>query len=132
VVKLPVASQPIDSGEFAFGLVLLASFDLPAAFNLDFNAGVGGRGQSSGGYLAQAQAALGLSRDFTRSLQWFTDLSFASRDERHGHSTLGVDAGIVWWPTANVAVDTSFVSSLVGQGPDWGFRAGVSVRFGHH
>jgi Putative MetA-pathway of phenol degradation len=132
VVKLPVANQPIDSGKFAFGLVLLASFDLPAAFNLDFNAGVGGRGQSSGGYLAQAQAALGLSRDVTRTLQWFTDLSFASREERHARSSLGLDAGVVWWPTLDVAVDTSFVTSLVGQGPDWGFRSGVSVRFGHH
>ena len=131
-VKLPVASEPIDSGKFAFGVVLLASFDLPAAFNLDFNAGVGGRGQSSGGYLAQAQAALGLSRDVTRTLQLFTDLSFASRNERHGRSSLGYDAGVVWWPTPNVAIDASFVTSLVGQGPDWGFRSGVSVRFGHH
>jgi len=132
LVKLPVASQPIDSGKFAFGALLLASFDLPAAFSLDFNAGVGARGQSSGGYLAQAQSALGLSRDVTRSLQLFTDLFFASRDERHGRSSLGYDAGVVWWPTPNVAIDASFVTSLVGQGPDWGFRSGLSVRFGHH
>jgi hypothetical protein len=29
-----------------------------------------------------------------------------------------------------VALDASVVTSLVGQGPDWGLRAGVSVRFG--
>jgi hypothetical protein len=131
-VKLPVAREPIDSGKTDFGLLLLASFDLPAAFNLDINAGVAGLGQSSGGYLAQAQAALGLSRDVTQTLQWFTDLSFASREERHARSSLGLDVGIVWWPTLDVALDASFVTSLVGQGPDWGFRAGVSVRFGHH
>jgi hypothetical protein len=130
LVKLPVAREPIDSGKFGFGVLLLASFDLPAGFNLDFNAGVGGRGQSSGGYLAQVQSALGLSRDVTQSLQLFTDLFFASRDERHGRSSLGLDGGIVWWPMRNVAVDASFVTSLVGQGPDWGFRSGVSVRFG--
>jgi hypothetical protein len=129
-VKLPVAREPIDSGKFAFGVILLASFDLPAAFNLDFNAGVGARGQSSGGYLAQTQAALGLSRDVSRSLQLFTDLSFASREERHGRSSLGYDAGLIWWPTRDVALDASVVTSLVGQGPDWGFRSGVSVRFG--
>src|SRR5262249_27781905 len=66
LVKLPVAREPIDSGKFGFGALLLASFDLPAAFNLDFNAGVGTRGQSSGGYLAQVQSALGLSRDVTQ------------------------------------------------------------------
>jgi hypothetical protein len=130
LVKLPVAREPIDSGKFAFGGLLVASFDLPAAFSLDFNAGVGARGQSSGGYLAQAQAALGLSRDVSRALQLFSDLSFASRDERHGRSSLGLDAGLVWWPSLDIAVDASFVTSLVGQGPDWGFRSGVSVRFG--
>jgi hypothetical protein len=132
LVKLPVAREPIDSGKFAFGVLLLASFDLPAAFNLDFNAGVGARGQSSGGYLAQTQAALGLSRDVSQAVQLFTDLAFASRDERHGRSSLGLDAGMLWWPTRHVAVDASVVTSLVGQGPDWGFRSGVSVRFGHH
>ena len=98
------------------------------AQNMSLNAAV----TADGGEISRAQAALGLSRDVTQSLQWFTDVSFASRDERHGHSSLGVDTGIVWWPTPNVAVDASFVSSLVGQGPDWGFRSGVSVRFGHH
>jgi len=131
-VKLPVARQPIDSGKTDFGVLFIASFDLPAAINLDFNAGLAGIGQSSGGYLAQAQAALGLSRDITRTLQLFTDLSFASRDERHGRSSVGLDAGVVVWPTFDVAVDASFVTSLVGQGPDWGFRSGVSVRFGRH
>src|SRR5262249_5028514 len=68
LMKLPVAREPIDSGKFAFGVLLLASFDLPAAFSLDFNAGVGARDQSSGGLLAQAQSALGLSHDVTRSV----------------------------------------------------------------
>jgi hypothetical protein len=129
-VKLPVASQPIDSGKTNFGLLLLASFDLPAEFSVDFNAGIAGIGQSSGGYLAQAQAALGLARDVTKTLQLFSDLSFASRDERHGRSSLGLDAGVLWWATPNVAFDASVVTSLVGQGPDWGLRSGVSVRFG--
>jgi hypothetical protein len=129
-VKLPVAREPIDSGKTDFGALVLASFDLPGALSLDVNAGVAGIGQPSGGYLAQAQAALGLNRDVTRTVQLFTDLSYASREERHGRSSLGFDAGVVWWPTPNVAFDASVVTSLVGQGPDWGFRAGVSVRFG--
>ena len=120
---------------FSFMAAMLLAYEPAkrlARINLDLNAGLAGIGQSSGGYLAQAQAALGLSRDVTRTLQLFTDLSFASRDERHGRSSVGLDAGVVVWPTFNIAVDASFVTSLVGQGPDWGFRSGVSVRFGHH
>ena len=130
-VKLPVAEQPIDSGKTDFGLTLLASFDLPAELSLDFNAGVAALGQSSrAGYLAQAQAALGLSRDFGRLLSLFTDLAYASREEHHGRSSLALDAGVLWRPTPNIALDASVVTSLVGQGPDWALRAGVSVRFG--
>ena len=90
-----------------------------------------GIGQSShAGYLAQAQAALGLARDVSRMVSLFSDLSYASRDEHHGRSSLTLDAGVLWRPTPNVALDASVVTSLVGQGPDWGLRAGVSVRFG--
>ena len=60
----------------------------------------------------------------------FSDLSYASRDEHHGRSSLTLDAGVLWRPTPNVALDASVVTSLVGQGPDWALRAGVSVRFG--
>jgi hypothetical protein len=130
-VKLPVANPPIDSGKTDFGLTLLASFDLPADFSLDLNAGIAGIAQSShAGYLAQAQAALGLNRDVSRMVNLFSDLSYASRDEHHGRSSLTLDAGVLWRPTPNVALDASVVTSLVGQGPDWALRAGVSVRFG--
>ena len=130
-VKLPVARPPIDSGKTDFGVLGLVSFDLPAGFSIDVNAGIAGIGQLSGGYLAQAQAALGLARDLTRMLNLYTDLFYASRAERHGRSTLGLDAGVLWRATPDVAFDASVVTSLVGQGPDWGVQAGVSVRFGH-
>jgi hypothetical protein len=130
-VKLPVAEEPIDSGKTDFGLLVLASFVLPGQFNLDVNAGMAGIGQSSpGGYLLQAQAALGLSRDVAESVTLFTDLSYASRADRDGRNSLGLDAGVLWRLTRNVALDASIVTSLVGQGPDWALRAGVSVRFG--
>jgi hypothetical protein len=131
VVKLPVAREPIDSGKTDLALLMLASFALPTDFSLDVNAGVAGIGQSShAGYLAQAQAALGLSRGFGPMLSLFSDLSFASREEHHGRSSLTLDAGVLWRATPNVALDASGVTTLVGQGPDWTVRAGVSVRFG--
>lgn len=130
-VKLPVAAEPIDSGKTDFGLLGLASFVLPGQFNLDVNAGMAAIGQSSpGGYLLQAQAGLGLSHDVTEAVTLFTDFAYASRDDRDGRDSLGFDAGVLWRPTRNVALDASLVTSVVGQGPDWAVRVGVSVRFG--
>ena len=129
-LKLPVAREPIDSGKTDFGLLVLASFVLPAGFSLDANAGMAGVGQSSGGYLPQAQAALGLSRDVAETVALFTDLFYASRTDRDQRYGLGLDAGVLWRLTRNVALDASVVTSLAGQGPDWALRAGVSVRFG--
>jgi len=129
-VKLPVADKPIDSGKTDFGVLLLVSFDLPLAFSLDFNAGMAGIGQSSGGPLPQAQAALGVARDLSEMLNLFSDLFFASREERHGRSSLTLDAGVLWRLTPNVALDASVVTWLIGQGPDWAVSAGVSVRWG--
>jgi hypothetical protein len=60
----------------------------------------------------------------------FTDLFYATRDERQGRDGLLLDAGVIWRPTPDVALDASVVTSLAGRGPDWALRGGVSVRFG--
>ena len=131
-VKLPVAREPIDSGKTDFGTLFLASFLLPGRFNVDLDAGMAANGQSRPhGYLMQAQAALGLSRDVAEAVTLFTDAFYASRADRAGRDSLGLDAGVVWRLTRDVALDASVVTSLIGQGPDWAVRAGVSVRFGH-
>jgi hypothetical protein len=130
-VKLPAAEEPIDSGKTDFGLLVLASFLLPGRLSLDVNAGMAAIGHASpDGYLLQAQAALGLSRDVTEAVTLFTDLFYASRADRDGRNSLGLDAGVIWRPTRDVALDASVVTSLIGQGPDWAVRAGVSIRFG--
>ena len=129
-VKLPVAQPPIDSGKTDGGLLFLVSFDLPYAFSLDLNAGMAGISQGSHGPLAQAQAAAGVGCDLSLAFNLFSDLFFISREERHGRSSLTFDAGVLWRLSSNVAVDASVVTSLVGQGPDWGVSAGVSVRWG--
>ncbi len=130
-VKLPVAEPPTGSGKTDFGALLLASFTLPGQVSLDLNAGMAAAGQSRpSGYLLQAIVAAGASRDVVEGLTLFTDLAYASRDEREGRGTLLLDLGAIWRPTANVALDASVVTSLAGRGPDWALRGGVSVRFG--
>ena len=130
-VKLPVAEEPIGSGKTDAGVLLLASFGLPARLSLDLNAGLAAVGQSRpSGHRLQAQAAAGLSYDALEWLTLFTDLFYASKEERAGRAGVVLDAGVLWRPTRDVALDLSAVTSLAGAGPDWAVRAGVSVRFG--
>jgi hypothetical protein len=130
-VKLPVSEEPLGSGKTDFGALLLASFHLPAQLSLDLNAGLVAVGQlRPSGYLLQAIVAAGLSRDVAESVTLFTDMLYASRDERGGRDGVLVDLGAIWRPTRNIALDASVVTSPAGPGPDWAVRGGVSVRFG--
>jgi hypothetical protein len=130
-VKLPVAEAPIGSGKTDFGALLLASFALPGQVSVDADAGLATIGQSRpGGYLLQAIVAAGASRDLASWLTLFSDVLYTSRDERAGRDSVVLDAGLVWRPRRDVAVDASAVTSLAGAGPDWAVRAGMSVRFG--
>lgn len=130
-VKLPIAQEPIGSGETDAGLLLLASFDLPSDFTLDVNAGAVLVGQHrASGHVVQARASASLSRRLIGGLSGFVELAFASRDTREGRDGLGVQTGVIWRVTRDVALDTALSTSLAGAAPDFGVRAGVSVRFG--
>jgi hypothetical protein len=130
-VTLPVTEPPIGTGKTDFGALLLASFTLPGQVSLDVNAGLAANGQNRpGGFLLEAIAVAGVSRDLPSALTLFSDVSYTSRHDRGGRDSVQLDAGLIWRPTSNVALDASGVTSLVGPGPDWAVRAGVSVRFG--
>lgn len=130
-VKLPVAEAPIGSGKTDVGVLLLASLALPGQVSLDLDAGLTAVGQSRpGGYLLQAVLALGVSRDVAERLTLFSDVVYASRDERGGRDSVTLDAGVAWRVTPDLVLDLSAVTSLAGTGPDWAFRGGASVRFG--
>ena len=130
-VTLPVNEPPLGSGKTDVGVLLVASFGLPARFNLDLNAGLVAVGQSRpSGYLLQGIVAAGLSRDLTDRITLFSDLFYVSRDERDGRDRVALDAGVMVRPTPIVALDASVVTTLAGSGPEWTLRGGVSVRFG--
>jgi hypothetical protein len=130
-VTLPVNEPPLGSGKTDVGALLLASFGLPARVNLDLNGGLVAVGQSRpSGYLLQGVAAAGVSRDLTEHLTLFSDLLYASRDERDGRYRVSLDAGVIVRPTPTVALDASVVTTVAGSGPEWTLRGGVSVRFG--
>ena len=44
---------------------------------------------------------------------------------------VGIDGGLVWTLTRNLALDVAVGTSLYGRAPDFFVRAGGSIRFGH-
>ena len=126
--KLPAVDEPIGTGRPDFGLLLLASFELPQEFELEVNVGGAAVGQTRpNDFLAQAIATASLSRDLTSSLLGFFEVLFNSREERHGREQLALNVGLVYRLTSTLAIDAGVQTSLVGQGPDYVVRAGLSV-----
>ena len=131
-VKLPTAPTAIGTGKTDYAILLAASFELPADFGLDANAGLGAVGQTRpGGYLLQALVSASLSRKLGAGLTGFGEVFYSSREEWSGREQVGVDAGIVWTVQSNIAIDAAVGTSLYGRVPDVFVRAGGSVRFGH-
>ena len=126
-VKLPVADAPLGTGRPDFGALLMASFELPAEFELEVNVGGAALGQRGHGYLGQAIATASLSRDLASSLLGFFELLFNSREERDGREQLAINVGLVYRLTRALTVDAGVQTSLAGRGPDYVVRTGVSV-----
>jgi hypothetical protein len=126
--KLPAADEPRGTGRPDFGALLLASFELPEEFELEVNVGGAAVGQARpNGYLGQAIATASLSRELTSSLLGFLELLFNSREARGAREQLAVNVGLVYRLTPTLAVDAGVQTSLVGQGPDYVVRTGLSV-----
>jgi hypothetical protein len=126
--KLPIASEPLGTGRPDFGVLLLGSFELPHEFELEVNVGGAAVGQARpSGVLAQAIATASLSRELTPALLGFVEILFNSREERDGREQLATQLGLVYRLTSTVAVDAGLQTSLVGQGPDYVARLGLSV-----
>ena len=129
-VRFPIAHEPHGTNLPDFALIGLASFILPWGLGLDVNAGAGGLGQRPGGYLVQGVAAASLSRDIAERWSTYVEVFFASAAQRGAQASVGFDAGVQFFLTQSLALDAAVETSLVGPGPDYAFRAGLSVRFG--
>lgn len=129
-VKFPIAHAPHGTNLPDFGLIGLASFTLPWRLSLDANAGVGGLGQRPGGFLVQGVASAALARELGEQWSTYVEVFFASQAERGARDAVGFDTGVQFFLTSRVALDAAAQTSLAGPGPDYAFRAGVSVRFG--
>ena len=129
-VRLPVSSSPHGVNIPNFGLVGIASFSLPWKLGLDANLGVGGVAQRPSGYRAQGAASAALSRELSERWSTYAEIFFASSAAPGARDTVGFDAGVQFLVTTYLALDAAGQTSLAGRGPDYGFRAGLSVRFG--
>jgi hypothetical protein len=82
------------------------------------------------GYFLQALTAASLSREIAGGVTAFGEVFYGSRDERDGRDQVGLDTGIVWKMTRDLALDVGAGTSLYGRLPDVFVRAGGSMRFG--
>jgi hypothetical protein len=129
-VKLPAADEPIGSGRLDLGAVLIASFDLPAGFGVDVNAGAAAIGQGRpSGFVVQPLTSAALSVEIGPALP-FVELVYAGRGDRDGRDAVSLATGFVYRLGQRVALDVAAQTSVAGDAPDWVLRAGVSVRFG--
>lgn len=130
-VKLPIAGEPIGADRAAFGLLFMASFALPLDFELEVNAGAVAVGQSrSSHYRGQAIVSASASRDLARWMFAFVELFYSTRAQRDEREQLALNVGLVYRVTPALALDAAVQTSLLGQGPDYLVRTGLSVRFG--
>jgi hypothetical protein len=128
-VKLPTARTPIGSGRLDAGVLALADQDLSWELQLTVNAGLVAVGQRHG-ILLQGLASASLSREFWGRWSPFLEGFFASREEREGHDTVGLDAGVIYRVTRRVALDAAAEVTLNRHRPDYALRTGVSLLAG--
>ena len=129
-VTFPVAHEPHGTNIPDFGLIGLASFDFPLGLSLDANLGVGGKAQRPKGYLVQGFAAASLGLDIGERWSTFVEVFYSSAAKRGARDSVGFDAGVQFFVTRVIALDAGAQTSLAGPGPDYLFRAGLSIRFG--
>ena len=126
--RLPTSDEPLSSGRPDFGALFLGSFELPLDLELEVNLGAAAIGQRRpNGYLAQGFATASLKRDFAPSTFGFLEFLFNTRTERDGREQLALNVGVVYRVTRRLAIDAGIQTSLVGQGPDYVVRTGLSV-----
>jgi outer membrane putative beta-barrel porin/alpha-amylase len=129
-LRLPVSTSPHGVNVPNFGVAGIASFSLPWKLGLDANLIVGAVAQRPSGYRAQGGASAALSRELGERWSTFAEVFFASAAAPGARDTAGFDAGVQFFVTNYLALDAAGQTALAGRGPDYAFRAGLSVRFG--
>jgi hypothetical protein len=130
IVKFPTARAPHGTNVPDFGLTGHAGFALPGGFSLEANLGVNALAQRPSGYRAQGFGSASLSHDLGERWSAYAEVFFSSAAERGARTSVGFDTGLQFLLTQTLALDAAVQTSLAGQGPDYAFRAGLSVRFG--
>jgi Putative MetA-pathway of phenol degradation len=131
LVIFPTGKDHILSDRTSFGLIGIASADLPAALHVDANAGIIAVGQKDpSGFLPQGLVSAVLSWAALERLSLWGEVFFFSPAQRGGRSQLGLDAGLMYFVTNRLALDFAVFTTVAGAGPDFALRTGFSVLFG--
>jgi Putative MetA-pathway of phenol degradation len=131
LIIFPTGKAHLVSDQISFGLIGIASSDLPAALHVDVNAGLIAVGQTApSGYLPQGLVSAVLSWAVLKRLSLWGEVFFFSPAQRGGRNQLGLDTGLMYFVTNHFALDAAVFTTVAGAGPEIASRAGFSVLFG--
>jgi hypothetical protein len=129
-IKVPTAPEPVGTEKVDALVLGLVSFGL-GRVGVDFNAGLAAIGQEGGSsYVVQGLIIGSVTGDVTDRFKLLGELLYASPSERGGDHSVVAVAGAVYALTRRLSIDTAFITSLAGRGPDYRLQAGFTARFG--
>lgn len=111
-------------------LRLVSEWELPQGLALGVMPGVLRDTNEAGQRYTAASLAVVLGRSLTEQLRVFGELAARQLAPcRHGGSVLTVNAGTAWLLGPNAQIDLALSRGLNHYSPDWGWTAGLSLRY---
>ena len=133
-VNLPTAdsTKGFGSGDFDYLLTFLTGTDLGRRLHVDVNYGIDSIGSGEGQpHFSQQLVSASFSAAATDNLNPYVEGYWFSREDAHGGSVTGMDAGAIYELGARYAVDGGLEVELNGASHDVSVFAGLSVVVGN-
>lgn len=126
----PSGSGDFRSDHWIGDLRLAADWDFAPKLSLNPNVGVGHYEDDHGRAFNTGLLAVTLNYNPSKQLNFFVDTGEQFPEQRNGHASAIVDAGVAYLPTKNLQLDLSVGTRVAGViGPHPFFSAGISRRF---
>lgn len=130
-VTVPLAEQPIGSGEWSGGLLLPFGFDLPSGFELDFTPEIDlAANENGGGHHVAWGGVVGLTHDLAENLSLTGEVGALRDEDPSGHSTdARLALSLAWQPAERVQIDFEADAGLSDGAPDRTLAIGLAWQF---
>lgn len=130
-VTVPLAKQPIGSGEWSGGLLLPFGFDLPSGFELDFTPEIDlAANENGGGHHVAWGGVVGLTHDLAENISLTGEFGALHDEDPSGQSTdARLALSLAWQPAERVQIDFEADAGLSDGAPDRTLAIGLAWQF---